>query len=360
MRVVGIKYKNYCIRDSDLREASNFLKLKNAAAYTFGGLSKQWLKIHKIKNLKLKLTIKEEILLRNNFFQNRIEVFTLITNKQLNQNLYSIDFNQLYLNLLKQALPIKTFVPQIKTKYDKNILAFYYIKFWAPENIEPILPYNCNKLTYFCTGIGEGVYWCEEIEYFLQKGGKLLKIEMLCAFKSEAPLLKPFMELLKLYPNRRERKNMANQLFGHMGMKKWKYKKQIKLSRDFNLDENIVKRMRQMGNFLLIETYEIELIRNAVENLAWALIITAKARILLHKLIISAQKLGISIYFINTDEIIVNEHININKLKLEWNNMVKIKKIDNNKIQQIIEIQPHIIYKRKREENTCNFIAWKK
>jgi hypothetical protein len=57
-----------------------------------------------------------------------------------------------------------------------------------------------------------------------------------------------------------------------------------------------------------VETFKIKKTKNKTENLAWALVIAARARIDLHKLILELKERGAKIYLVNADEVVVDKN----------------------------------------------------
>ncbi len=145
-----------------------------------------------------------------------MEIWELLPETIRAEEIIKIDFNHLYLNQLKQALPIKRLktIDNTDTNY---VLGFYYIKFYMEARLEPILPSLEENFTQFKTGYGEGVYWVDEIKYFISLGGQILEKKLLIAYKESKPLLKPLMEDFYKIPKRLIRKQLANQFFGNLG-----------------------------------------------------------------------------------------------------------------------------------------------
>ena len=361
MVFVGLQYKNYMIKDYKIIEVEKLLNLKTARCFTLGGISKQLLKQFVASDIKLNLNAAEEIILREHFYQNRVEVFKLLGLKPKDSTLISIDFNHLYLNLMQQKLPTKKLNIQKNHKIDLKRPGFYSISYTMPENIEPILPNKLEGLTYFNAGKGSGVYWHEEILYFEKHGGLINAIEVVCLFDEELEILKPFMQYLLKLPNRSIRKGLANQLFGHFGMKTWKYRKELRLNINIGEDPSPIRRLRQLGEFSLVEMNQLEYVYNPVSNIAWALIITARARIQIHKLIYEAQEHGLTIYFVNLDELIVESNENVKLLMFNWGSNIKIKKVSRENEAYLINMQLNALYKRQLSDTKeGSYKAWKK
>jgi len=219
MSIVGLRYKNYIIKDFKMQRAETLLKLKNNPNFTLGGLAKHWLKVEGGLVVKNALTLEETLALREHFYQGRLEVFKLLSYRPKDSKLVSLDFNHMYLNIMRGPLPLKRGKSFKARGFVSGALAFYYIKYEMPPTVEPILPCKLDGVTYFVSGLGEGVYWHEEVEYFLGAGGRVLWAECICEFSHEAAILKPFMDVLIKLPDRQIRKGLANQFFGHLGLR---------------------------------------------------------------------------------------------------------------------------------------------
>ncbi len=57
----------------------------------------------------------------------------------------------------------------------------------------------------------------------------------------------------------------------------------------------------------MIETFHTKKTTNKTENLAWAWVTAARARIEVHKLIMELKTQGAKIYIVNVDELIVEK-----------------------------------------------------
>jgi hypothetical protein len=98
-----------------------------------------------------------------------------------------------------------------------------------------------------------------------------------------------------------------------------------------------------------------------VENLAWALVVAARARILMHKLLMLLKTSGVTIYLINADEVIVNK----NTLNNTWTKQniadYKKKPISQDRLCNLKTLQFELIYKRSQDEVKKNQrIPWHK
>jgi len=90
--------------------------------------------------------------------------------------------------------------------------------------------------------------------------------------------------------------------------------------------------------------------KNDCSNLAWALIITARARILLHKLVQDVLAAGLEIYMVNTDELIVLEAPTLAPLTKTWGKQLKIRRLSPERLDVLETAQVNLVFKRERLE----------
>ncbi len=127
-------------------------------------------------------------------------------------------------------------------------------------------------------------------------------------FEAGDTVLKGLMEEFYKIPERTIRKQLANQFCGRLGRKTWQYEYKLMQIEDLKKPKEPVRRCRYYNNHVLVETFKIKKTKNKTENLAWALVIAARERIDLHKLILELKERGAKIYLVNADEVVVDKN----------------------------------------------------
>jgi hypothetical protein len=159
-------------------------------------------------------------------------------------NLFSVDFNAMYLNCLKT----KFLSGSIRLKQTSQLdgPGFYYISFESNDQEYPVLFFR-NKLTgqgYFCNGRGEGLFWYEEIQLFLEHGGIVHKVHYAYTGDNYTCNFQPFVDEIQQTLSPKLAKNLANNLYGRLAMKDFVYPVKLVTDLEFFLscEANVVKR----------------------------------------------------------------------------------------------------------------------
>jgi hypothetical protein len=107
LKIIGLVYKEYKIHDAQLLRARGYLGRGVGTAFSMGGLAAAYYTKNYKKTIKAELNIEERAMLRKYYYKQRIETWELFPEQVKAEDVISIDFNHLHLNLLKRLLPIK-------------------------------------------------------------------------------------------------------------------------------------------------------------------------------------------------------------------------------------------------------------
>lgn len=335
------------ICQGSLQEANKYLDNFENNAWTHRGLALSFYKKYCKQAKKEELTLKEKWILRKYYYKQRLEIWEIIGEELQAQDIVRIDFNHLYLNMMKTPLPIK----KKNTQSGSGDLGFYYIKFYAPKGTEPVLPTIENHVTFFKTGLGKGIYWSEEIQYFISRGGVVIEKKPIILYETTSSELKPLMEVFYTIPKRHVRKQLANQFYGNLGRKSWQYTYKLLHTDDLVNWTGGVRRTKFYGAYVLTESPKIKYVRRMGENLSWALVVATRARILIHQLMDELINKGAQIIYINMDELLIKRNTLSPDFLKTNNKAYKITNITPAYLETIKIQQWDLIYKRQTNPN---------
>ena len=284
----------------------------------------------------LELSIYEYI--KKTYFGGRCEIFgNKINNKKYEIRYY--DFKGMYAQCMLEKFPILTpyFEPN---PLNFDISGFYSIKF--ESNLKyPILPIKHNNKLLFVNGILKGIYWCEEIRLFISHGGKILKIYNAYLYKKEELIFTNYINLFTDLRNKNEYYNIIgkliiNSLYGSFALKnddiitiptiseiEFELLNEvcnvISMEKINNLHIISIKKDSNYFNFYNLKKYDN---LNKMRNIAYASIITSKARIKLYNLYDKVNQEGGRLLYSDTDSVFAEYKIKtISEIK--WNKYYK-------------------------------------
>lgn len=236
-------------------------------------------------------------LIRSNFFGGRKENF-----QDYNGCAWVFDFKNMYGNILQQSYP-KEFIIE-NNCYIIDAPGFYNVKFsYDGVSKAPKLPVKYSNNTTYVSN-GEGWYWDEELNEFINCGGSVLCLgSRLKAVQFYYPM-KDLSEFLILQRDMGLKcaKKVLNSIYGRLAIKpsdKNTYLLKIKgANTDFIYDFDSYKKYQ---NFILYETTGDGTGSRVRSNIGWASIITSRGRLHLMRLIYSAETARYNILGVNTD-----------------------------------------------------------
>lgn len=231
----------------------------------------------------------------NSYYGGRVSVFKIGKYAKC----YQYDINSAYpyamatgkypypLRVIDKADILKDGITYVKVKSDMNI---------------PILPYrDKDKNVFYPNGIFNGYYCNNELRYFLDQGGKILKIYSGICFDNSEFIFKDYMEklynkrlLAKTFYEKYVIKLIANSLYGKFAMKNI-------TTRVINLSKSNIDKYEGdiIGDKIIIQS-KTNIAKYV--NIIWSAYTTAYVRIYLHKYL---NMLGLkNILYCDTDSII--------------------------------------------------------
>jgi DNA polymerase type B, organellar and viral len=252
------------------------------------------------------------------------------------ENLKHYDVNSLYPKAMCNPMPIK-FLSESDGNSVKleDIFGFAEARITTPNDIEiPLLPFKIDNETLHPLGSWIGVYFTEELKTVKKYG---YKIDLIKVYNfSKADIFTKYIEYFynikknSTGPLRLIAKMHLNQLYGYFGRRKTLietknvYNKdlmkyfgnytvfsEIKINESIstilissNLDYNIINEIKDFNNLDLITKF-----RNVKSNVAIAAAVTAYARIEMIEYKILLTKLGINLFYTDTDSIFINKEL---------------------------------------------------
>lgn len=288
-----------------------------------------------IKDNYLKLN--EYNYFKNAYYGGRCEVFGNPKKKEI---IHYFDFTGMYSQCMLQKFPIGKAILKEKNLNINNI-GFHTIKFKVNDYL-PFLPVRTNKLV-FPNGILTGTYWYEEIIHAVNNNKcEIIDHYSSYEYKKEDYIFKEYVEE---FINLRKKgiyynlfgKNMVNGLYGSFALSDEDCLNIIVYDEtEFNsiLSLTDVIRWKKVGNI-----YVIDLIKNkkasiyfdkkkkweeSRRNIAYAAIISSKARIKLNTALNNVINKGGKLYYTDTDSIIAGfNKNNLNKElgEIKWSHI---------------------------------------
>lgn len=326
--------KEYSIKycENDVKITIQFLNLfsKLLKKYNINLLNKKNLSIsslslnifknnYNIKNISLK-TNKYDSYIRKSFFGGRCEIFSNLNNDDLYT--YHFDFSGMYGLCMKEKFCCGKY-KLITDNFDTNKQGFYDVEIQSEDMYIPILPHHNNyshKLM-FTNGVFRGVYWFEELNYFLMNGGKINKIYSAIVYDEFDYIFNNFVSEFETFRNlggsyKTFGKLIINSLYGRLAMSNSNEKSEI--INAINL-KNYINNKKILStsifNKICLITYITKEQNKIFSNIALASAIASKARIKLHKAFLEVIKNGGSIKYCDTDSIFASFNKNVDNEK---------------------------------------------
>lgn len=268
--------------------------------------------------------LKDDRDIRPSLYGGRCEVFGNIEKGEI---ILHSDFKGMYAQIMHENFHIGNKKRIINVKKIKNT-GFYNITY--SQNMEiPILPTRINSKLLFLNGIITGLYWGEEINYFLQEGGEIIKINYGYEWEKEAPVFKKFSEHFLERRDEGIKENFfgkitSNSVFGRLSMNfKFTETKIISKKKLFDFkSKNTIIKIISINNIAIVK-YKTKNINNGEKknnnNVSYGAAITSKARIKLHKGFKEVIKNGGKILYCDTDSIFAAFKISEYKSKINTN-----------------------------------------
>jgi len=264
-------------------------------------------------------------IIRRSYFGGRCEVFG---NQLTTETVLHFDFKGMYGQCMGEPISYRN--PMICTVIEPinavlTIPGFYLVTFESNLKV-PVLPIRdalTGKLL-FINGRNTGLYWWEEINLFLQQGGKLLELHFSITFSKTSPVLSKFSAFFNTLRNESRLldkfgKLVINSFYGRCGLKSTNQVSIILLKKEYDLlkagltileEKSIngvyfLKIALQKGTFKKINFKYSVNPKKIDNNVAIASAITSKARVKLYRTFLEINKLGGRLLYCDTDSIFV-------------------------------------------------------
>lgn len=252
------------------------------------------------------------------------------------ENLKHYDVNSLYPKAMCNPMPIEYLgeVEGTKVKLE-DIFGFAEAQIVTPDNLDvPLLPFKVNNETLHPVGSWIGVYFSEELKAVEKYGYKIELIKVYNFRKRDifTNYIEFFYNIKKVAkgPLRLIAKMHLNQLYGYFGRRKTLietkniYKSElmeyygnytifseIDINKDIstilmssNLDYDLINEIKGYSNLDLITSF-----RNVKSHVGIAAAVTAYARIEMLEFKILLDKLGIKLYYTDTDSFFIDSEL---------------------------------------------------
>lgn len=268
------------------------------------------------KNINLKYIKEIDDIVRLGYYGGRCEVFG---NSYHDEKIFHYDFTGMYSQCMEEKFAYGKFKICFKN-LDLQQAGFYHISFYS-EMEYPILPHHCakNGKLMFTNGDLEGVYWFEEINYFLSQGGKIKKINYGVVFENYDYC---FKNIVKTCNNLRQQggfynalgKLIVNSLYGRLGMNKSNSITVVAPEEEINwwFDNSKVISCSSINKLYIVRALINNKIKKKfplcsdiflISNVTIAAAVTSKARIKLHKAVMDVKKNDGRILYVDTDSV---------------------------------------------------------
>lgn len=316
----------YCINDLNLlnKILDNIIKIINSfskyllnKSFSAPSISHNLFFLnYNIKNIPKTIKKKDEDFIRFSYFGGRCEVFG---NPNNNEIIKYFDFSGMYGQCMMESFHIGDGYYTIPNSIEKP--GFYSINYISNNMDIPVLPNKSfeNKLL-FKNGRSSGIYWYEEILYFIEKGGILDKINHAYIFDKSDFV---FQDFVKEFTKIREKgiyykffgKLMINSLYGSMALNEITTTNIITFSEEeveFAYKNLNVLKFYKINNIFIIEIkideklkkYNIKYEKNkSSRNVSYSSAISSKARIKLHRAMMEVIEDGGRLLYCDTDSI---------------------------------------------------------
>lgn len=310
---------------------NNILSTPSLSFYTF---------YKKFNNKKIKKYIEKEkeLYIRDSYFGGRCEVF----GNPYGKNIFHFDFPGMYGLCMKEknVFGESYFEYNIKTE---NLKPGFYNIDWESNNNIPVLPHHnqINNKLLFCNGVGNGTYWFEEINLFLENGGKINKINSGLIYSNYDFIFKDFVEYFEKFREINEEnkilgKLIINSFYGRTGLSiknefsffinsKNEFENFIEFSEFNSVD---IMNIEEINNVYLVtvklNSYTRKLFQNKfnyirkerILNIAIASSIASKARVKLYKGFKEVENNKGRVLYCDTDSIFAEFEDNVSNLKM--------------------------------------------
>jgi hypothetical protein len=281
----------------------------------------------------------KELFIRDSYFGGRCEVF----GNPYSDKIFHFDFPGMYGLCMKEKNVFGESYFEYNVKDVLNLKPGFYNIDWESNNKIPVLPHHnqINNKLLFCNGIGNGTYWFEEINLFLENGGKIKKVNSGLVYSNYDYIFKDFVEYFEKFREINEEnkilgKLMINSFYGRTGLSirnEFSFflnsKKEFNDFIDFSEYNNItIKDIEEINNVYLITLELTVLSRKILENkfnylkkekilnIAIASSIASKARVKLYKGFKEVENNGGRVLYCDTDSIFAEFYQNVSDLKM--------------------------------------------
>lgn len=217
------------------------------------------------------------------------------------------DFPSMYGTLLLEPFP--TQLGHLRTTHNMDEISAGFVEATVEQPASlplPILPYRGRYGVYFPTGVFRGVFWKEELDFFINEGGRLISVHAVIeATNSKASLGPIATELINLRQAGYEfAKPLLNSIYGRLAMRAAEYRTSIcdEATALAFLAKHPQARYRAYEGICLVEN---KLITKTPQNrnIAIGTIIPARARIKLLRLAFACIRAGAAVIYVDTDAI---------------------------------------------------------
>ena len=264
-------------------------------------------KLYNAYSIQTKISLDDDLKFRPSYFGGRCEIFG---NPESGERVFHFDFPGMYSQVMAEEYPIGYFFLEYPQEVEQ--IGFYHVDVYSDMEI-PILPFrdgNSGKLL-FPNGEFSGLYWYEELLFFIKRGGLVKKISYAYVFKKKGRVFKKFADEVSKHRGVNRQNNFIfklinNSLYGRFGFSNKSTITKIVKSGDFNVFEmkNNIVSYYKFNNFFIAN---VKLLFNEEDtiksNVIYASIITSKARIKLYKGFLSVQESGGRVLYTDTDSI---------------------------------------------------------
>ncbi len=305
-----------------------FLKSNSSPSFSY----KIYFKFFNKFNIKEKINLELYEYIKLSYFGGRCEIFG---NPYDYEKIKYYDFSGMYAQCMLEIFPYGEYEIVLNPNNLNNI-GFYYIT--CISNLEyPILPTKDNNKLMFKNGIIEGLFWYEEINLFLEKGGVLKNIKYGIIFNKSGKIFEDFINQFTKIKNmggyyKILGKLIINSLYGGFGMSKIENFTYITFSEiEFNniLEKTDIKSYSKLNSCYIIEiekNYKSNFLFNKEQkkwnldfhdrNIIYSSIIASKARIKLYKKFEEVIKDNGRLLYCDTDSIFAA--YSSDESNLEW------------------------------------------
>lgn len=283
-------------------------------------------KYYNVMKIDKKISLEMHTYIKNSYYGGRCEIFGNANDDEIT---HYFDYSGMYGQCMQQKFPYgkaRLYMDHL----DISKIGFHYIKFKSDMHM-PVLPVHYNGKLMFGNGVLEGLYWYEEIMLFVEMGGCVIEIKYSIIYESEDYVFTKFVEDFSELRNEGGYKKIIgkliiNSLYGSFGMKEDLYFTTITFSeKEFNdiIEHTNVKSYCKLNNCYMIDIYKDHLSSRLynkfdkmwdtayhTRNIAYASIISAKARCKLYNAFLNVMNDGGRLLYCDTDSIFAAYKIN--------------------------------------------------